>query len=140
MKRPQWIFLSASLLTAILLFAATQQQFFGNKPRANAGGTAAATAQASAISIDTILIHAKENLTPSQIMRLTELENGISRGDVAAQKQHALHQLADFWKDSARLFAPLPLYGRSRPVGKFRKIPHFCSPFVFAGFTERTKS
>ena len=110
MKRPQWIFLGASLLTAVLLFAATQNQFFGNKPRAAASAPVASMAQGSAISIDTILFHAKENLTPSQLMRLTSLENGISRGDVAAQKQHALHQLANFWKDSARLFAPFAFY------------------------------
>jgi tetratricopeptide (TPR) repeat protein len=113
MKRPQWFFLGSSLLLTVLLFAATQKQFFGNNPRqapATGNSAAAATASGTLLSIDTILFHAKEELTPAQLMKLTELEKGIVRGDVRSQQLHALHQLARFWKDSARLFAPFAWY------------------------------
>lgn len=112
MKRPQWFFLGAGLLLTALLFAATQKQFFGNNSRkaATASNLPAAAASSTAISIDTILFHSKENLTPAQLMKLTELEKGIVRGDVRSQQLHAFHQLAQFWKDSARLFAPFAWY------------------------------
>lgn len=112
MKRPQWFFLGAGLLLTALLFAATQKQFFGNNPRkaATASNLPAAAASGTAISIDTILFHSKENLTPAQLMKLTELEKDIVRGDVRSQQLHAFHQLAQFWKDSARLFAPFAWY------------------------------
>jgi tetratricopeptide (TPR) repeat protein len=108
MKKPQWIFLGFSIVLVLGLYAATQNNFFGAKPGKLKQQQVAGTT--SALSIDSILYHAKENLTPDQVMRLNELENGISRGDVTTQKLHAFHQLANFWKDTARLFAPFAWY------------------------------
>lgn len=49
-------------------------------------------------------------LTPQQVLYVTELENGITRGDVPAQQKQAFGQLANFWKDSAKLFEPYAYY------------------------------
>jgi tetratricopeptide (TPR) repeat protein len=108
MKKPQWIPIGIATLLVIGLYAATQSQLFGEKKRLIPATQP--TAASAIISIDTILFHAKENLTQEQVSRLSGLENSISRGDVAAQKLHLYHQLANFWKDTGRLFAPFAWY------------------------------
>jgi len=107
MKRAQWITIGIASLLVIGLYAATQKQLFGEKKRIS---TALSSSASVTITIDTILFHAKEGLSREQVARLTQLENGISRGDVANQKIHVYHQLANFWKDTARLFAPFAWY------------------------------
>lgn len=62
------------------------------------------------ISIDTILILAKKQLTAEQVVRLNTLENSISRGDVKDQQLKVYHQLSHFWADSARIFEPYAWY------------------------------
>jgi len=63
-----------------------------------------------AASIDTILALAKKQLNPEQVVRISTLENSISRGDVRDQQVHIFHQLASFWADSARIFEPYAWY------------------------------
>ncbi|MEI6265446.1 MAG: hypothetical protein WCP74_10075 [Sphingobacteriia bacterium] len=57
-----------------------------------------------------ILAQAKQKLTPEQSQRITALENSVIRGDVNDQQIHVYHQLARFWKDSAKLFEPYAYY------------------------------
>lgn len=66
--------------------------------------------QEAAISIDTILLRAKERVSPEQAVRLTALENAVTRGDVNEQKIKIYHQLAHFWGDTARIFEPYAWY------------------------------
>jgi len=108
-KRPQWITIGVALLLVFGLYAATQKQFFGDNKRRSAAPHADA-AHAAPLTIDSILYHSKAMLSPAQAARLATMENSISRGDVAAQKAHLYHQLANFWKDSARVFAPFAWY------------------------------
>ena len=108
MNRPQWITISIAFLLVIGLYAATQKQLFGERKRKPVA--VQASAEQTPLSTDTILFHAKEALTQEQVSRLSQLENSISRGDVANQKLHLYHQLANFWKDTARVFAPFALY------------------------------
>lgn len=108
MKRSQWITLSIAILLVIGLYAATQKQLFGEHKRVATLKASAAPTQT--LTIDTILFHSKESLTNEQVIRLSQLENSISRGDVATQKLHLFHQLANFWKDTARVFAPFAWY------------------------------
>ncbi len=51
-----------------------------------------------------------KKLSPSQALYISKLENGISRGDVPAQQIQAYNGLANFWKDSIRLFEPYLFY------------------------------
>ena len=53
---------------------------------------------------------AKQKLSPAQALYITKLENGITRGDVPAQQVQAYNSLANFWKDSIRLFEPYLFY------------------------------
>ena len=57
-----------------------------------------------------ILVQAKGKLSPDQAQRITALENSVIRGDVNEQQIHVYHQLARFWKDSAKLFEPYAYY------------------------------
>lgn len=107
MKKPQWITAGVAFAAVVCLYAATTNQIFGNHVK-TAPDTHAA--EPAAISIDTILVHARENLTPEQVSRLSFLENSVSRGDVSTQKIHVFHQLARFWSDSAHVFEPYAWY------------------------------
>lgn len=60
--------------------------------------------------IEKFIDSATTQLTPKQVIYITELENGITRGDVVTQQKQALTGLANFWKDSAKLFEPYAYY------------------------------
>lgn len=107
MKKTQWIIFGAAILSAAVLFAATQKRFFGSPKMGKAGLEPSAS---GLISVDSILFHAKEQLKPDQVARINFLEHSITRGDVKDQKLHIYHQLASFWKDSANLFDPFAWY------------------------------
>lgn len=62
------------------------------------------------IKFEEILAKAKEKISPAQNDRLLKLENSVIRGDVKEQQLHVFHQLARFWKDSARMFEPYAYY------------------------------
>jgi len=64
----------------------------------------------TSITADTILAMAKQQLSPEQVVRISTLENSISRGDLKDQQIHVYHQLAKFWADSARIFEPWAWY------------------------------
>lgn len=64
----------------------------------------------SSVTIDTILVLAKKQLKPDQVIRLNMLENSISRGDVKNQQLAIYHQLSHFWRDSAHIFEPYAWY------------------------------
>ncbi len=116
MKKPQWITLAiAGILTvAIYLYAritpgqrpvsATDNQQHSADDGHDHGPAV------STFSIDTVLIQAKKSLTPQQVIRINNLENSITRGDVKAQQLNVYHQLSHFWKDTARIFEPYAWY------------------------------
>jgi tetratricopeptide (TPR) repeat protein len=108
MKKPQLITAAIAVFLVIAIFAATQKNIFG-PPKHDAPG-AAAVMNTSSLSIDSILFHAKEKLSPEQINRIGFLEHSVSRGDVMEQQLHIYHQLAGFWRDSARKFEPFAWY------------------------------
>jgi len=64
----------------------------------------------SELTTDSILFHVKETLNPAQIQWMNDLEQSVIRGDVKKQKLDVFHQLAHFWRDSARIFEPYAWY------------------------------
>jgi len=106
MKKKQWITGGISLLIVIILFALTQNQLFGIPPRAKVVKEKNPETLTSSFSIDSLINTYKTNLPPQQTNRLNFLEHSISRGDVHDQQLHIYHQLANFWKDTARKFEP----------------------------------
>jgi len=63
-----------------------------------------------AFNIQAAIAKEKQKLSPSQIIYVSDIENSISRGDVNAQSEKQLSQLASFWKDSAGKFVPYAYY------------------------------
>lgn len=107
MKKPQWITALIVAALVVIVYATTINQIFGNNVKKTAPSV---NTEHTVITIDTILHHAKENLSQEQVTRLNLLENSISRGDVLNQKIHVYHQLARFWSDSVRVFEPFAWY------------------------------
>jgi tetratricopeptide (TPR) repeat protein len=107
-SRNQWTIVGIAILLVLGLFAATQNQFFGDTRRV--AQSSSSSQQSPTLTIDSILYHAKEPLSHDQVTRLASLENTVSRGDVMSQQIHAYHELARFWKDSGRAFAPFAWY------------------------------
>jgi tetratricopeptide (TPR) repeat protein len=107
MNRPQWITAGIAIFTVFVLYAATSDRILGDtKPRTKKieAGTS------PALTIDSLLYHARETLPANQVARLNFLEHSISRGDVKDQKIHLYHQLSAYWRDSIRMFAPYAWY------------------------------
>ena len=67
-------------------------------------------AGAQTFSIKQYITEAKQKLTAEQLVTLGKIENSVSRGDVLNQQIVANNQLANFWKDSIRLFEPYAYY------------------------------
>lgn len=115
LKKPQWITIGAAvLLTAVIfIFGKTVPE---KKSIAIANNIQHSTDDGHThddlqpITIDTILILAKKQLSVGQVVRINMLENSISRGDVKEQQLKVYHQLSHFWADSARIFEPYAWY------------------------------
>ena len=53
---------------------------------------------------------AKQSLTSTQLLYVSNLENSITRGDVKQQSHNNFIHLANFWKDSVKAFVPYAYY------------------------------
>ena len=104
MKKP-FILAAAGLVLVIILFV------FGRTsvPKQPLAADAATT-NIQKFDIEHFIDSATTQLTPQQVLYVTELENGITRGDVPTQQKQAFTGLANFWKDSAKLFEPYAYY------------------------------
>jgi len=114
-KKPQWI-------TAIIAVVLTAVIFLYGRTVPNKKAPVAAEAHnendghdhgapdAAAVSIDSILHFAKQQLKPEQVTRLNLLENSITRGNVKDQQLSVYHQLSHFWGDSMGFFQPYAWY------------------------------
>ena len=61
-------------------------------------------------NITFFIAKAKQQLSPSQLVYVSNIENSISRGDVKNQSEKQFSRLAGFWKDSAQIFPPYAYY------------------------------
>jgi tetratricopeptide (TPR) repeat protein len=52
----------------------------------------------------------KAKLSPDRVVLLSNIENSVSRGDVLGQQITSNQVLANFWKDSVKLFEPYAFY------------------------------
>jgi tetratricopeptide (TPR) repeat protein len=107
-KKKQLIVVGGGLLLFITLF------FFGrtvpsktNKPVTPSHDD---HEEVTVINTPDILAKAKQKLTATQVQYLNALENSVVRGDVKEQQLHVYHQLARYWKDSAKVFEPYAYY------------------------------
>lgn len=105
MNKAQWftVIIGAVLVAGLFLFGRTAAH------KSNATSSAQSSVHAE-LSTDSILFHAKELLKPEQVTWMNTLEQSVIRGDVKKQKLAVYHELAHFWKDSARIFEPYAWY------------------------------
>lgn len=105
MEKAQWI----TVVIGILLVAGIYR-FGRTSPYKTETKKPAQTSHPDELTSDSILFHAKEILKPEQVTWMNDLEQSVIRGDVKNQKLDVFHQLAHFWKDSARIFEPYAWY------------------------------
>ena len=63
-----------------------------------------------AFNVLELIAKERQKLTPSQIVTVSNLENAITRGDLKKQESNQYTSLADFWKDSGKIFVPYAYY------------------------------
>ncbi len=108
MKIKQLIVVGGGLLLFTSLF------FFGKTIPPKDKKTVTAPAEEghtdAPINFSDLLIKAKARLTAQQSEKVVSLENMVVRGDIKEQQIHTFHQLAKFWRDSAKVFEPYAYY------------------------------
>ncbi len=109
MKKQQYIFAAISIILCLGLYFGGRTVPIKTKSAHSADDGHDHSAEKIDFKKD-ILAEAKLKLTPEQVQRLTALENSVIRGDINEQQIHVYHQLARFWKDSAKLFEPYAFY------------------------------
>jgi len=104
MSKKQLIISIAGLALVVLLFK------FGSTIAPKSKMPPAVMSKAKSFDILKYIDEEKKHLTADQIVTLGKLENSVTRGDVNSQLITANTQLANFWKDSARVFEPYVYY------------------------------
>lgn len=64
----------------------------------------------STFNISDSIQKAKQQLSSTQLLYVSNLENSITRGDVKQQSHNNFIHLANFWKDSLHAFVPYAYY------------------------------
>lgn len=103
--KKQFLVAAGAIVLVVLLF------MFGNTTAPKQAGIQAGTPDTiQKFDIERFLTLSKGNLTASQSLYLSKLENNITRGDVPAQQLHNYEQLANFYKDSLKSFEGYAYY------------------------------
>ena len=103
-QKKQIILISAAALLLVLLL------FFGKTVNPTKEVTQPIVAPTiDVLSIDTILVRAKQNFTPLQLKQVAMLENDLKTAN-QSDKIKANRQLSIFWKDTARIYEPYLFY------------------------------
>lgn len=112
MKRPQLILAGSGLLLTILVLVFGR--FLPEKSTAPLAVAVASSqgpmAQPPAASIDTILFYAKKELDSAQLSVIESLEKKLANTKGNEPQMTVYHDLAHYWKDSARIFEPYAFY------------------------------
>jgi tetratricopeptide (TPR) repeat protein len=133
--KQQLILAGAGLLLATALFV------WGPTVAGKKGPAAAAAAvPRGKFDIEKAIALAKARIPVSQQNFLANLENSISRGDVAGQELKAAQQLADFWKDSAKLLEPYLFYlSKTAKLENSEKSLNFAAQFALDAMRREDK-
>ena len=107
--KKQFILIFSGIFLIILLFA------FGRTTSNKKDITSSAklSTPEKTFDIAKFISSEKANLTPSQSVIISNLENNVTRGDIIAQQIKANEALATFWKDSLKSFEPYAFYTSS---------------------------
>ena len=81
----------------------------------------------NSFNAEQFIASAKQNLSPAQLLYVSDLENSVVRGDVKSQQIIAFDRLAAFWKDTINLFEPYGFY-----ISKASKLDNSEKSLTFA--------
>jgi tetratricopeptide (TPR) repeat protein len=124
--KKQWLIVIAGAATVVGLFV------FGNTV-SKKNAAAPPTEPIDKFDIQQFITTSKQKLTPSQSIYLANLENTITRGDLPTQQITANNSLANFWKDSAKVFEPYAFYlGQSAKLDNSEKNLTFAAQLMLA--------
>ena len=98
------ILASVAVVLVFLLF------FFGKTTTVKKEVPGMPATASAPFNIEDSLKAAKQNLSPRQLLFVTDLENNVKRGDLKNQSENQYINLANFWKDSAGNFLPYAYY------------------------------
>ncbi|MEO8854415.1 MAG: tetratricopeptide repeat protein [Ginsengibacter sp.] len=98
------ILASVAVVLVFLLF------FFGKTTTVKKEVPGMPATASAPFNIEDSLKAAKQNLSPRQLLFVTDLENNVKRGDLKNQSENQYINLANFWKDSAGKFLPYAYY------------------------------
>ena len=125
--KKQLIITAGGLVLIISLF------LFGRTVAPKSKIDMAAAQGANAFNIQQFIAQAKQQLSPDQAITLGKLENSVKRGDISTQQIAANTQLANFWKDSIRVFEPYAWYlSEAAKLDKSEKNLTFAAQLILA--------
>jgi tetratricopeptide (TPR) repeat protein len=107
--KKQFILAGAGLILVSTLF------FFGRTTanKKNVADTEESKIPEKIFDIQQFIAQEKGKLSPDRAVFVSNLENSVSRGDVLLQQIKANEALANFWKDSIKLYEPYAFYTSS---------------------------
>jgi tetratricopeptide (TPR) repeat protein len=107
--KKQFILAGAGLFLVSILF------FFGRTTSQKKDVVADKEGKSSEkiFDIQQFIVQEKAKLSPERTVFLSKLENSVSRGDVLSQQIKANEALANFWKDSIKLYEAYAFYTSS---------------------------
>lgn len=111
MHKNQWLVVLGGILAVVALFAFGERVSQADTaPAVNMATERAKMKQTEAASFEDVLKKAKEGLAPELQMRISRLENSVTRGDVKQQQLHAYHTLTAIWDSLGHI--PIAAYYR----------------------------
>jgi tetratricopeptide (TPR) repeat protein len=94
-----------------------------------------------AFDVQTAIRQEKQKLNSDQLLYITNLENGITRGDLKKQEKNQYTSLADFWKDSVSSFVPYAYYlSESAKLENSKKSLTFAARLILENMRRETRS
>jgi tetratricopeptide (TPR) repeat protein len=107
--KKQFILAGAGLILVSVLF------FFGKTTanKKNVTDTEESKIPEKIFDIQQFIVQEKGKLSPGRAVFVSNLENSVSRGNVLSQQIKANEALANFWKDSVKLYEPYAFYTSS---------------------------
>ncbi|MEO7264496.1 MAG: tetratricopeptide repeat protein [Ferruginibacter sp.] len=102
MKKPLFVAIGGIILVIIL--------FFGFSNAGPKKAVSSIKTVESLFNVKDYIDSSKRALSASQTIVMASLENNVKRGDVQSQQVASYISLANFWKDSGKLFEPYAFY------------------------------
>jgi predicted Zn-dependent protease len=96
-RKTQWILLAAGAVAVFCLYAFGRTVSTETAPAASQPAAMGSENKVAPASFEDVLQKAKQPLSPAMQLRISNLENSITRGDLRKQRKDAYQSLANLW-------------------------------------------